>query len=57
MYEGKSEETLYFEHDPTGQFLKVEKGDSLDFLNTDIFDPRTKEQYEHYITSEKLNQT
>lgn len=42
-----ADEVMYFEHDGTGQIIKVEKGESLDFLNYDIFDPRTKEDYEN----------
>lgn len=38
--------TMYFEHDGTGDFIKVKKGESLDFLDKDIYDPRTKEEYE-----------
>lgn len=39
-------ETMYFEHEGSGEFIKVEKGESLDFLEKDIYDPRTKEDYE-----------
>ena len=44
-----ADETLYFEHDPTGQIIKIEKGESLNFLYKDAFDPRSKEQYEEYL--------
>ncbi|HFE9853018.1 TPA: hypothetical protein ACGBG5_003593 [Enterococcus faecalis] len=46
-------ETMYFEHDASGEFIKVEKGESLEFLEKDCFDPRTKEQYEEFINKEK----
>lgn len=36
-------ETMYFEHDASGEFIKVEKGESLEFLEKDCFDPRTTE--------------
>ncbi|MGK9298936.1 UNVERIFIED_CONTAM: hypothetical protein QQF86_05435 [Melissococcus plutonius] len=46
-------ETMYFEHDASGEFIKVKKGESLEFLEKDYFDPRTKEQYQEFINKEK----
>lgn len=37
--------TLYFVHDGTGDVVVVKKGESLKFLDTDIFNPITKAEY------------
>lgn len=43
-------ETMYFIHDGTDSVIKVNKGDSLEFLNgSEILDPTTKEAYDKYI--------
>lgn len=41
-----ADEVMYFQHEGTGEYIFVEKGESLEFLNSDIFDLRTKEEYE-----------
>lgn len=48
-------ETLYFQHEGSGEFIKVEKGESLDFLDKDIYDPRTKEDYEKQNIEQYVN--
>lgn len=48
-------ETMYFEHEGSGEFIKVEKGESLDFLERDIYDPRTKEEYEKQNIEQYVN--
>ncbi|MEA0565138.1 AAA family ATPase [Lysinibacillus irui] len=48
-------ETLYFQHEGSGEFIKVEKGESLDFLDKDIYDPRTKEDYEKQNIKQYVN--
>ncbi|WP_333880327.1 AAA family ATPase [Lysinibacillus capsici] len=48
-------ETLYFQHEGSGEFIKVEKGESLDFLDKDIYDPRTKEDYEKQNIEQYIN--
>lgn len=48
--------TMYFEHEGTGDFIKVEKGESLDFLNDDIFDERTEEEYEDWLDEQEDEQ-
>ncbi|MEK4715254.1 AAA family ATPase [Sporosarcina sp. FSL K6-5500] len=40
---------MYFEHDGTGDMIIVKKGDSLNFLNNDIFDERTKAEYDEWL--------
>ena len=40
-----AKKTMYFRHDGTGEPVIVKKGESLSFLDKDIFDPITKEQY------------
>ncbi len=52
--EGTSEEnvatkTMYFQHEGSDDFIVVKKGESLDFLETDIFDERTKKEYEQWL--------
>ena len=47
---------MYFEHEGTGDFIKVEKGESLDFLNDDIFDERTEEEYEDWLDEQEDEQ-
>lgn len=49
--EEKSEvakKTMYFQHDGTGDYVIVKKGESLDFLSNDIFDERTKAEYDKW---------
>lgn len=46
-------EMMYFKHDASGEPIKVEKGESLGFLERDCFGPRIKEQYEGFINEEK----
>ena len=41
-----ADKTMYFQHEGTGDYTVVEKGESLDFLNSDIFDERTEAEYE-----------
>lgn len=48
-------ETLYFQREGSGEFIKVEKGESLDFLDKDIYDPRTKEDYEKQNIEQYVN--
>lgn len=57
-----AEKTLYFLHDGTGEVIKVEKGESLDFLDSiEIFDPSTKRAYDKWVKEnepeEEDNQT
>lgn len=47
-----AKETMYFEHDGTGEFIKVNKGESLEFLKQgEILDQRSKEEYENYLNN------
>lgn len=47
-----AEKTLYFSHDGTGEVFKVEKGESLDFLDgREILEPVTKKAYDSYLKS------
>lgn len=48
--------TMYFEHEGSGDFIVVKKGESLEFLDTDIFDERTKKEYEQWL-AEKEDET
>lgn len=43
-----AKETLYYQHEGSGEYIIVEKGESLEFLSKDIYDPRTKEDYEKW---------
>lgn len=47
--ENVATKTMYFEHEGSGDFVVVKKGESLDFLNGNIFDERTKEAYEKWL--------
>lgn len=44
---------MYFEHDGTGDMIAVKKGESLNFLNDDIFDERTKAEYEEWLEDQE----
>lgn len=41
-----AKKTMYFQHEGTGEIIVVKKGESLDFLANDIFDERTKAEYD-----------
>ncbi|PEF99673.1 AAA family ATPase [Bacillus toyonensis] len=41
--------TMYFQHEGSEDFVVVKKGESLDFLEDDIFDERTKKDYEKWL--------
>lgn len=40
-----ADKTMYFQHEGTGEYLVVKKGESLEFLSGDIFDERTRAEY------------
>lgn len=41
-------------HEGSDSIIKVLKGESLDFLDKDIFDPATKEEYDKQRKEEAL---
>lgn len=44
---------MYFVHEGSDEPIIVEKGESLDFLNNDIFDAITKEEYDKLIEKQE----
>ncbi|MEB9101132.1 AAA family ATPase, partial [Bacillus cereus] len=47
--ENVAKKTMYFQHEGSEDFVVVKKGESLDFLEDDIFDERTKKDYEKWL--------
>lgn len=47
---------MYFEHEGTGEILVIKKGDSLAFLEKDIFDEWTKAQYDAWAKGSEPQQ-
>ncbi|PGC86198.1 AAA family ATPase [Bacillus toyonensis] len=47
--ENVAKKTMYFQHEGSEDFVVVKKGESLDFLDNDIFDERTKKDYEKWL--------
>lgn len=40
-----ADKTMYFQHEGTGEYIIVKKGESLEFLTGDVFDERTRAEY------------
>ena len=46
---------MYFQHEGSDDFIVVKKGESLDFLETDIFDERTKKNMNSGLLKMKIS--